>query len=347
MKICFVMYPWEKIQAEFDTTLRMIHEAVSRGHLVAITSANNLTIRNNVTSAFCKVISKQAKVTANIISFHRHAEFKKALLPLAGFDAIIMRSEPPLDSIAINFLDSVRDDTFIMNDIHGLRVANNKLYTASFGAAISDYLPATYVSKNKEYLEHVLYDSPADKMILKPLNGFGGRGVILVEKSASQSFKSLLDFYIENGKESHYVILQEYIEGADQGDVRILVLNGEPIGAMRRIPASNDMRSNIHAGGSVVKHLLTRDEINLCKQMAPKLVRDGLFFVGLDVINGKLIEVNVLSPGGIARINKLNRVRLQEQVVDFIESIVNAKDMIATRKTEFRKVIDDADFLSE
>jgi glutathione synthase len=166
-----------------------------------------------------------------------------------------------------------------------------------------------------------------------------------VEKSASQSFKSLLDFYIENGKESNYVILQEYIEGADQGDVRILVLNGEPIGAMRRIPANNDMRSNVHAGGSVVKHILTHDEKVLCKQMAPKLVRDGLFFVGLDVINGKLIEVNVLSPGGIARINKLNRVHLQVQVVDFIESVVNAKDIIATRKTEFRRVIDDADAL--
>ncbi len=342
-----MMYPWDRISPETDTTLRLIHEAASRGHMVAVTSSNNLTIRDSVTSAFCKVIRKQGKISANIPAFYRKTEFKKALLPLAGFDAIIMRSEPPLDSMAINFLDSVRDDTFIMNDINGLRVANNKLYTASFGDAINEFLPATYVSKNKEYLEHVFMESKEEKMILKPLNGYGGKGVILVEKRASQSFRSLLDFYIEGGKESNYVIMQEYIPGAEQGDVRILVLNGEPIGAMRRIPADNDVRSNVHAGGQVSKHTLTKNELRLCKHMGPKLIRDGLYFVGLDVINGKLVEVNVLSPGGITRINKLNRVRLQTLVINFVESVVNAKYLIANRKNEFRKAIEDADSLGE
>lgn len=339
MKICFVMYPWDKVEPENDSTLRMIHEAASRGHTVAITTPNNLTMRHSTALAFCQVL-KQGDISSNIPSFYRKAEFNSAQLPLAGFDIIFMRANPPLDTMALNFLDSVRDQTFIMNDIDGLRVANNKLYTTSLPDPNNEFIPDTHVSKNREYLQRVLEESTNDRMILKPLNGYGGKGVILIEKSAKSSVKSLLDFYI--GDDQNYVILQDYIEGAEEGDVRIMMLNGEPIGAMRRVPAEGDVRSNIHAGGREVKHTLTKEEIQLCKHIGPKLVRDGLYFVGLDVINGKLVEVNVLSPGGITRINRLNRVKLQAQVLDFAEGVVKAKEIGITRKNEFRQVIADA-----
>ncbi len=124
------------------------------------------------------------------------------------------------------------------------------------------------------------------------------------------------------------------------------MLNGEPIGAMRRVPASNDVRSNIRAGGVEKKHSLTAEEKALCHLIGPpKLVKDGLYFVGLDVINGKLIEVNVLSPGGITRINKLNRVKLQNKVIDFVEQVVEVKEQVLERKSLFRKAIEDADAL--
>ncbi len=341
MKICFVMYPWSEINPEVDSTLRLIHEAAVRGHTVAITTPNSLTMRDSMSIAFCHVLKKSSTpISSKIPTFYKKAEFNKAQLPLAGFDAIIMRDNPPLDTMALNFLDSVRDDTFIMNDIDGLRVANNKLYTASLPDPNNEFIPVTHVSKNREYLERVLDESPNDRMIMKPLNGYGGKGVILVEKSAKSSVKSLLDFYI--GDSENYVILQDYIEGAEQGDVRILMLNGEPIGAMKRVPAKDDVRSNIHAGGTEMKHTLTKQELRLCRHIGPKLVRDGLYFVGLDVINGKLVEVNVQSPGGITRINRLNRTNIQKEVIDFIESVVLAKDINIARKNEFRKVIEDA-----
>lgn len=341
MKICFVMYPWSEVNPEVDSTLRLIHEAAVRGHTVAITTPNSLTMRDSMSIAFCNVLKKgQEPVPSKIPTFYKKASFHKAQLPLAGFDAIIMRANPPLDTMALNFLDSVRDDTFIMNDIDGLRVANNKLYTASLPDPSNEFIPVTHVSKNREYLERVLSESPNERMIMKPLNGYGGKGVILVEKSAKSSVKSLLDFYI--GDEKNYVILQDYIEGAEQGDVRILMLNGEPIGAMKRVPAKDDVRSNIHAGGKEMKHTLTKQELRLCKHIGPKLVRDGLYFVGLDVINGKLVEVNVQSPGGITRINRLNRTNIQKEVIDFVESVVIAKDISIARKNEFRKVIEDA-----
>lgn len=340
MKFCFIMYPWQNIEPESDSTLTLIHEAVLRGHMVAVTTPSQLTIRNSITSAFCNVIQK-TNVKA-VRSFYRNVEFKRLQLPLAGFDAVVMRDNPPLDAIALNFLDSVKSDTFIVNDIEGLRLANNKLYSAGLHDPGNNYIPVTHVSKNKDYLERVLKESEQDRMILKPLVGYGGHGVIIVEKRAIQNFRSLLDFYVGHDKGTNYVILQEYIEGAQEGDIRILMLNGEPIGAMRRLPASNDIRSNIHAGGTAVKHILTKEEKKLCRHIGPKLVRDGLFFTGIDVINGKLIEINVLSPGGLVRINKLNKVKLQKLVIDFIEEVISTKEMVISRKNEFRRVVEEA-----
>ncbi len=336
------MYPWDRITPETDSTLRLIHEAAWRKKTVAITTAHSLTVRDSVPYAFCKVLKKRDRISSSPATFYKSAEFKRCKLPLAGFDAIIMRTNPPLDSIALNFLDSVRNDVFIMNDLDGLRIANNKLYPASFSGDAARFIPVTHVSKSQEYLEQVLEESSAEKMIMKPLNGFGGKGVIVVEKSAQQNFRSLLDFYI-GGKQGNYVILQEYVEGAEQGDVRILMLNGEPIGAMKRVPSGKDIRSNICAGGHEVKHNLTKEEKALCKALGPQLVRDGLYFVGLDVINGKLIEVNVLSPGGISRINRLNRTKLQKPVLDFVENVVSARESVLERKSAFRKAIEDAE----
>ena len=257
---------------------------------MALCTPGNLTIRDRVTSAFCQVINPPSKISLTIKAFYKSCSFKHQMLPLACFDCIFMRANPPMDPLMLNFLDSVKDDVFILNSIEGLREANNKLYTAAFGNIHEDIIPNTHVSKNKEYLIRQIEDSKADKMILKPLNGYGGSGVILIEKSAMKNINSLLDFYLTNSDGSfNYVILQEYVEGAEKGYIRILLLNGEPIGAVRRVPDAKDHRSNLSAGGTYQKHSLTKHELNICKKIGPKLVKDGLFFVGIDVINGKLI----------------------------------------------------------
>lgn len=337
------MYPWEQIDPENDTSLALIKECVKRGHGVALCAPANLTIRNSVTNAFCTVIGRMEKVPSGLKSFYKKAELREEMLPLAGFDVIFMRANPPLDPLMLNFLDSVKEDVFIMNSLRGMREANNKLYTAAFGDSHSNIIPSTHVSKNKEYLIKQIKESEADKMILKPLNGFGGSGVILIEKSAMTSINSLLDFYIFNSDgTSNYVILQDYIEGADQGDVRILLLNGEPIGAMKRIPGTDDHRSNVSAGGSIAKHTLTKEEKALCKQIGPKLVNDGLYFVGIDVIGGKLVEVNVMSPGGITYINRVYKAKLQVKVIDFVEAKVLDKLQAFNRRARLRKTVEEA-----
>ncbi len=343
MNICFIMYPWENISPETDTTLTLIHEAYSRGHQVAVTTGSNLTIRDSITLAWCWMLQAKTPVTKNMVTFHKQMKFKEQMLPLAGFDAIIMRANPPLDNIVLNFLDSVKDDVFIMNNVEGLREANNKLYTAAFYDPNNEMIPRTFVSKNKKYLKDVIDEMDAEKMIMKPLNGYGGSGVIVIEKGANSNINSLLDFYISGkGGESNYVILQEYVEGAEFGDVRVLLLHGEAIGAMRRIPAKDDARSNISAGGKVEKYVLNKAEKRLCKTVGSKLVEDGLYFVGLDLIGGKLIEVNVLSPGGIAYINKLNKTRLQVKVIDYVEDMVKARERSSVRLAEFKERVRNA-----
>ncbi len=345
MNVCFIMYPWEQIDAENDSSLAIIKECAKRGHGVAMCTPANLTIRDSVTSAFCKVVGRFEKMPSTLKSFYRKAELRNEMLPLAGFDAIFFRANPPLDPIMLNFLDSVKDDVFIINSLEGMREANNKLYTAAFGDAHSNIIPNTHVSKNKDYLIEQIKDSKADKMILKPLNGFGGSGVILIEKSAMSNINSLLDFYIHGADStSNYVILQDYIKGADQGDVRILLLNGEPVGAMRRIPRTGDHRSNVSAGGKIAKHTLTKQEKALCKQIGPKLVSDGLYFVGIDVIGGMLVEVNVMSPGGITYMNKVykSKVKVEERVIDFLESKVLDKLQAFDRRSRLRKAVEDA-----
>ena len=341
MKICFIMYPWERVNPKQDSTLRIIHELAIRGHEVAVTHPPNLTIRDSVTLSLCKTIVNKDKPSNSIPSFYKSVQFQEEMKPLKYFDVIFMRDNPPMDPLVLNFLDSIKDDVFILNNVDGLRETNNKIYTAAYYDPKRELIPATHVSKNIDYLLRIIKESENDKMILKPLDGYGGSGVIVIEKSAMHNIKSLLDFYI-NGKEgkSSYVILQEYVEGAEDGDVRVLMLNGEPIGALRRRPAKGDARSNISAGGIVEKYKLTKEDKILCRKVGEKLVRDGIYYAGLDLIGGKLIEVNVMSPGTITDINKLNNTKIQKKIVDYLERVV---EEISDRKnkSELIKLVTD------
>lgn len=344
MKICFIMYPWEEVDPKKDSTIILIHECVKRGHTVAMATPANLTIRDSLTMAQTLIFKKNQEVKSNLSSFYKNAQLAEKMLPLEGFDVIFMRANPPIDPLVLNFLDSVKNNVFLVNSIRGLREANNKIYTASYYDPKREIIPATYVSKNINYLKNIIKENEGSKMILKPLNGYGGKGVIVLEKSAMQNISSLLDFYIsgQEGKQSNYVILQDYVEGADKGDVRVLMLHDQPIGAIRRVPAEGDARSNLSAGGHVAKHHLTKEEKELCRRIGKKLVADGIYFSGLDLIGGKLIEVNVMSPGGIGDINKLYKVKIQKDIINYLEEQVKSENSLSIRKQEHRKLVDNA-----
>jgi glutathione synthase len=323
MKICFIIYPWERLNPAQDSSLRIIHESVKRKHSVFIAHSSDLLIQNGESFVNSKKII-DTKAIANFPKFYKSIQFEKQLMALREFDVIFMRDNPPVDMILLNFLDSVKDQVFIINSIDGIRKSNNKTYTATLGADFEAIIPKTYISKDVKFLEEIVKNSPKDKMILKPLDGYGGNGVIVLEKQSS-NIKPLLDFYInrEKGK-SDFVILQEYVEGAEKGDVRVLLLGGKPVGSLRRVPAQGDMRSNISVGGKVEKHELTDNELKICDLIGEKLVKDGILYAGIDIIGDKLIEVNVLSPGTITDINIMSKTKVQVKILNYLEKMVKS-----------------------
>jgi len=338
MNICFVTDPWENLKPETDSTLRLISEAVTRGHTVALLNPRTLTVRGNIMYGLFDKFEKVEKPFDRIATFYAKSKFKTQRLPVKGFEVMVLRKDPPLDWTMLNFLDSIKDDTWIINDVDGLRSCSTKLYLTTFEDS-HEFIPDTHVSKDIDYLYNAIEESKSEKLILKPLDGFGGSGVILLEKSAMTNVRSLLDFYIGGSDQKNYVIIQEFVEGAEEGDVRIFMLNGEPLGAMKRVPAKGDIRSNVHAGGQVEKHSLTKKEKEICRIVGPKLIADGLHMAGLDLIKGKLIEINVVSPGGIVNINRLNKVRIDKKILDFIEYRYQKRESAFMRKQEFKREV--------
>ena len=163
MKICFIMYPWEGLNPKQDSTIRLIHECVKRGFDVAITYPKSLTIRESITLSYCRTIKKMESVTNSMTSFHKTVVFESSMRVLSEFDVIFMRDNPPIDPLVLNFLDSIKDDVFIINAIDGLREANNKIYTAAFYDPEKEIIPTTHVSKNIDYLLRTIEESENDK----------------------------------------------------------------------------------------------------------------------------------------------------------------------------------------
>lgn len=328
MNVGFIMYNWKDVSPKLDSTLRLIHECVIRKYKVSIIYPSEMAIRRTTVCSYCHVVDYKEDYSLDMVEFYNQASLTKEFHPMKIHDVIFLRDNPPLDNHVLNFLDTLDGSTLFVNSISGLRKANNKIYPATLSSLYNtednskQWIPLTTVSRNKEYLKQVIEEYDRDKFIMKPMDGFGGSGVILLDKSSKTShynINSLLDFYIDSGGENNYIILQEYIETEVKGDIRIIMLNGEPIGSMRRVPAADDHRSNVHAGGHCVPHTLSPSELELCAAIGPQLVKDGLYLVGLDLMGGKLIEVNVCSPGGFAEINDDSESRIQSTIIDFVE----------------------------
>jgi glutathione synthase len=240
---------------------------------------------------------------------------------ITDVDAMFLRKDPPLQYQTMVFLTPVSDKIFLINSTTGQMVANSKLYLLNF----PDLIPQTHISRDPVRLRKVIEEFGGD-MVVKPLQRSRGEGVIKVSLRDKDNLNSLISYYVQSSEpypRRQPILVQHYLEQVKaEGDVRILLLNGEILGAMRRIPAEGDFRTNIHAGATPAKHKITDSDRRICNAIADRLVKDGLYFVGLDIIGDKLVEINVVSPGGIPRINKLDGVKLEAKVIDFIEQKV-------------------------
>lgn len=325
MNIAFLMDRLESINPENETTSYLMYECNQRGHTVYFLEPHDVYIRKN------KVVARMRNITVPLnLSMRKywrsliHCLKKDELIfeTITDLDALFLRKNPPLVYQTMEFLSSVNDQVFMINSTSGQILANSKLYILNF----PDIIPETHVSRDPARLKKII-DDFGGAMVVKPLQRYGGEGVIKVSVLDRENLNSLINYYVRaycSYPEREPIMVQEYLDVVQRdGDVRILMLNGEILGTMRRRPRKGDFRTNIHAGARAFQHQITDQEREICFALKARLVEDGLFFVGVDVIGDKMVEINCVSPGGIPRINRLNQVKLEAEVIDFIEEKVS------------------------
>ncbi len=324
MEIAFLMDRLESISPVNETTSHLMYECNQRGHTVYFLEPHDVYIRGDEVVARMRNVTVERDISMKkywraMIRCLRRDEL--IFETVTDLDALFLRKNPPLNYQVMEFLGPVSDQVFIINSAIGQILGNSKLYPLNFPGII----PETHVSRDPQRLKKIIDDFGGD-MVVKPLQRYGGEGVIKVSNRDQENLASLIDYYVQANRtypEREPIMVQEYVNGVKRnGDVRILMLNGEILGAMQRKPLPGTFKTNIHAGGRAGRHEITPQEESICNTVKDRLIKDGLFFVGIDLIENKLIEINCVSPGGIPRINKLNNVKLETNVIDFIEQSV-------------------------
>jgi glutathione synthase len=309
MRLLFVMDPPARINPRADTTFVLMREAEARGHEVLHCEVRALMLEGTAPVAQ----ARPARVQAEGIALGEPRR-----VALGECDAVLMRKDPPYDIeyyFATLLLERARELTLVINDPRGLREANEKLYALHF----PEFIPPTIVTRDAARLR-AYQDELGGEMIVKPLDGCGGHGVLYCGPG-DRNIPSMLELLTDDGRK--WVIGQKYLPQARQGDKRVLLLDGEPIGAVLRVPREDELRGNLHVGGKAVQTTLDAREQALCAALGPRLRKDGLYFVGIDVIGGSLTEVNVTSPTGVQEINALDGARLEATIVDWIEKQIS------------------------
>jgi glutathione synthase len=309
LRIVYVMDPLARVLVDQDTTFAFMLEGQRRGHEQYCCSVEDLFVDQVLPHAHVR----RAEVRRADVHYTLH-EARTVALP--WFDVVFMRKDPPFDLtyyFATQVLGLVDPRvTFVLNDPRGLREANEKLYALRFPALIPESMVSASAALLKAFMDRL-----GGEMVVKPLDGCGGAGVFHVHRS-DRNLNAILELSTANG--TRLVMAQRYLPAVrDQGDKRLIVLAGEPLGAIRRVPREDEARGNIHVGGRVERSPLDARDREICRLMAPRLEADGLYFVGLDVIGGLLTEVNVTSPTGVQEIDRLESVVLEARVLDFVE----------------------------
>jgi glutathione synthase len=317
VKFAFIIDPIQRLDPGHDTSVALMEAAQSRGHEVWVTEANQLSVISGKAWAMLTPVQLNPVQLLEgrwVVTLPWYILGDRILLPLEEMDAVFMRADPPVDVpylYATYILDAIDPaKTLVVNAPSGLRTANEKMYALQFTEAI----PETIVSQNKQVIREFVERCGA--AVMKPLGGKGGEGILFME-TGDRNCNSLIEISTQQYKVP--VMVQTYLPEAKDGDKRVILLDGEPIGAVNRIPTGSEFRGNMAVGGRVAAVEITDRDRQIASQLAPTLQRDGLIFVGIDVIGGYLTEINVTSPTGIREIDRLNNVRIGEQVIGWVE----------------------------
>lgn len=310
LKTLYVMDSLEFINVEGDSTFMLMLEANERGWETYFCHPKDLFVKDGLAQARMKKVS----VSKQAPHFFSEPEIEGGL---GDFDVVWMRKDPPfnMDYIFSTYmLDLVPETTLVLNDPRSIRNCNEKMFALEWAHLCPETLVTRHITRAMEWAKQF------DKVVIKPWDGNGGRGV-LVTKHGDPNFRSMLELLTQ--EEQEYILVQRYLPEIKQGDKRIILIDGEVVGQMARIPGKDDHRGNMHVGASVEGCELTPRDKDICEQLKPKLKELGLLFVGIDIIGDYLTEINVTSPTGIQEINALMGTEIEKILTDKIVEYYN------------------------
>jgi len=296
------------INIDADSTFALALEAKRRGHGLFHYMAPDLSLRAG------RVVAKARALDVRRRKGDHFALGEAETLDLAGMDVVLMRQDPPFDMAyitATHLLEQLHPETLVTNDPVSVRNAPEKLFVTHF----TDLMPPTLITTSRE--EIVAFRKEYGEIIIKPLYGNGGAGVFHL-KPGDDNLNSLLEVFTKLYREP--IVVQKYLPEIREGDKRIVLVDGKPAGAINRIPAEGEARSNLHVGGRAAPVELTARDHEICEAIGPTLEERGLVFTGIDVIGHYLTEINVTSPTGIQEIERFTGTNVAALIWDAIET---------------------------
>jgi glutathione synthase len=308
LKIAVQMDPIQRINIKGDSTFALLLEAQKRGHQLSYYTPDRLALLDG------KVLASVESLSVRDVAGDHFTLSKPRRVELTEFDVVLLRQDPPFDLAYVtttHLLERIQAKTLVINDPASVRNAPEKVFVTEF----PELMPATLISRDLEEIR--AFRKKHGDIVMKPLYGHGGGAVFRITPE-DLNFGSLYDMFANTFREQW--VVQKFLPEIKQGDKRIILVDGEYAGAVNRIPASDDLRSNMVRGGAPAATDLTKREAEICKKLGPALRERGLLFVGIDVIDGYLTEINVTSPTGIRAIKNLGGADIAALIWDKIEA---------------------------
>ncbi len=321
LKVAVQMDPIETVDIDADSSFALMLEAQARGHALWVYDVRQLSLREGRPDPVAaggrtlhRLTARARKVAVDRVrGAHAHLG-EEAVLDLATMDVVLMRQDPPFDMAyitATHLLEHIHPHTLVVNDPRAVRDAPEKLLVTHF----PDLMPPTLVSWDIQAIRD--FRAEHRDIIVKPLFGNGGAGVFRLREH-DENFASLLEMFFAASREP--LMIQRYEPAVRAGDKRIILVDGEPVGAINRVPAQGESRSNMHVGGVAQRASLTGRDREICRRIGPYLREHGLIFTGIDVIGDWLTEINVTSPTGLQQLDRFDGINSAALLWDRIEA---------------------------
>ncbi|MGX6648748.1 glutathione synthase [Maricaulaceae bacterium MS644] len=315
LKIAFQMDPITAVNVNGDSTFDIALECHARGHEIWVYEPKHLVFEAGKVRAKARRVTQMQRVQGEHVTLT-----DPETLDLHGVDVVFLRQDPPFDMSYItstHILEHLQPGVLVVNDPRHVRDAPEKLFVTHFEGV----MPPTLITSDEKEIR-AFFERHKRDIVVKPLFGNGGAGVFRIRDSA-ENIASLIELFQQVSRDP--LMAQAFVPDVRNGDKRVILVDGEPVGAINRVPAEGEVRANMHVGGVATESSLTKRDLELCAIIGPELKRRGLVFVGIDVIGDYLTEINVTSPTGIQELRRFSGIDVSALLADWVEAKVAGK----------------------